>query len=134
MAKSALVTGGAGLIGSHVVDLLVREGWRVRALDNLEPQTHRRGKPVWINPKAEFVQGDMRNRDAISAALDGVDVVFHQAAYGGYMPEIAKFVASNGVGTALMLETIRDHRLPVRKVVLASSQAVYNEGAYRCPE
>src|SRR5215475_5315138 len=86
--KHALVTGAAGLIGSHVVDLLVREGWQVRALDNLEPQTHRRGKPAWINPKAEFIQGDMRNCDAITAALDEVDLVFHQAAYGGYMPEI----------------------------------------------
>ena len=57
--KRALVTGGAGLIGSHVVDLLVREGWKVRILDNLEPQTHRRGKPAWINPGAEFVEGDL---------------------------------------------------------------------------
>src|SRR6266550_4169267 len=81
--KHALVTGAAGLIGSHVVDLLVREGWQVRALDNLEPQTHRRGKPAWINPKAEFIQGDMRNRDAITAALDGIEIVLHQAAYGG---------------------------------------------------
>ncbi|HEX3421037.1 MAG TPA: SDR family NAD(P)-dependent oxidoreductase, partial [Candidatus Udaeobacter sp.] len=98
--KRALVTGAAGLIGSHVVDLLVREGWRARALDNLEPQTHRCGKPAWMNPKAEFVQGDMRNRDAITAALDGIDVVFHQAAYGGYMPEIAKYVHVNSLGTA----------------------------------
>jgi dTDP-L-rhamnose 4-epimerase len=60
-------------------------------------------------------------------------VVFHQAAYGGYMPEIAKFVHVNAYGTALLLETIRDRRLPVRKVVVASSQAVYDEGAYRCP-
>src|SRR6266566_5272959 len=79
--KRALVTGAAGLFGSHVVDLLVREGWQVRALDNLEPQTHRRAKPAWINPKDEFIEGDMRNRDAITAALDGIEVVFHQAAY-----------------------------------------------------
>ena len=71
--KHALVTGAAGLIGSHVVDLLVREGWQVRALDNLEPQTHRRGKPAWINSKAEFILGDMRNREAITAALDGIN-------------------------------------------------------------
>src|SRR5205823_25815 len=57
MAKRALVTGGAGLIGSHVVDLLVHEGWRVRALDNLELQTHRRGRPAWINENAEFSEG-----------------------------------------------------------------------------
>src|SRR3954447_9504831 len=132
--KRALVTGAAGLIGSHVVDLLVRDGWQVRALDNLEPQTHRRGKPAWINPKAEFIQGDMRNRDAITAALDNTDVVFHQAAYGGYMPEITKFVHVNSLGTAQMLEVIREKNLPVKKVVVASSQAVYSEGAGDCPK
>ena len=63
---SALVTGGAGLIGSHVADLLVGEGWSVRILDNLEPNTHRRGKPSWINPKTEFIEGDIRNRDTIT--------------------------------------------------------------------
>ena len=55
--KRALVTGGAGLIGSHIVDLLIREGWTVRILDNLEPQTHRNGKPSWVNPQAEFRAG-----------------------------------------------------------------------------
>lgn len=134
MAKRALVTGGAGLIGSHVVDLLVNDGWEVRALDNLEPQTHRRGKPAWINRKAEFVHGDLRDRETIAAALDKIDVVFHQAAYGGYMPEITKFVHVNSLGTAQMLEVIREKALPVRKVVVASSQAVYSEGAGQCPE
>ena len=131
--KRALVTGAAGLIGSHVVDLLMGQGWQVRALDNLEPQTHRRGKPAWINPKAEFIQGDMRYRDAITAALDGIDVVFHQAAYGGYMPEITKFVHVNSLGTAQMLEIIRERNLPIKKIVVASSQAVYSEGAGKCP-
>ena len=132
--KRALVTGAAGLIGSHVVDLLVREGWQVRALDNLEPQTHRRGKPAWINPKAEFIRGDMRDRDAVTAALDGIEVVFHQAAYGGYMPEIAKYVHVNSLGTAQMLEVIREKNLPIKKIVVASSQAVYSEGAGECPK
>src|SRR3954447_6251335 len=132
--KRALVAGAAGLIGSHIVDLLVHEGWQVRALDNLEPQTHRRGKPAWINPKAEFIQGDMRNRDAITAALDAIDVVFHQAAYGGYMPEIAKYVHVNSLGTAQMLEIIREKNLPIKKIVVASSQAVYSEGAGECPK
>jgi dTDP-L-rhamnose 4-epimerase len=128
-----LVTGGAGLIGSHIVDATLAAGWGVRILDNLQRQTHRDGKPSWVPREAEFVQGDVRNRRTWERALEGVDVVFHQAAYGGYMPEIAKFIDSNGVGTALMLETIRDRQLPVRKVVVASSQAVYNEGAYCCP-
>ena len=134
MAKRALVTGGAGLIGSHVVDLLVNNGWEVRVLDNLEPQTHRRGKPAWINAKAEFVHGDLRDRDTIAVALDKIDTVFHQAAYGGYMPEIAKFVHVNSLGTAQMLEVIREKALPVKKIVVASSQAVYSEGAGECPE
>src|SRR5437867_11379493 len=134
MAKRALVTGGAGLIGSHVVDLLVHEGWRVRALDNLELQTHRRGRPAWINPKAEFIKGDMRDRDTITVAIDDIDVVFHQAAYGGYMPEIAKFVHVNSLATAQMLELIRETNLPIQKIIVASSQAVYSEGAGDCPK
>ncbi|HLL75930.1 MAG TPA: SDR family NAD(P)-dependent oxidoreductase, partial [Pyrinomonadaceae bacterium] len=132
--RRALVTGGAGLIGSHVADLLVGEGWSVRVLDNLEPNTHRQGKPAWVNERAEFVRGDVRDRETLRAALEDIDVVFHQAAYGGYMPEIAKYVHVNSYGTALMLETIRDENLPVRKVVVASSQAVYSEGAGRCEE
>ena len=129
----ALVTGGAGLIGSHVTDLLVGEGWKVRILDNIEPNTHRLGKPSWINPKAEFIQGDIRHRETVTSALQDIDVVFHEAAYGGYMPEIAKYVQVNSYGTALMLEVMREQNLPIKKVVVASSQAVYSEGAGMCP-
>jgi dTDP-L-rhamnose 4-epimerase len=132
--KRALVTGGAGLIGSTLVDLLVDEGWTVRILDNLEPQTHKFGKPAWVNPAAEFIQGNVQDYDTMLAALTGIDVVFHEAAYGGYMPEMAKYVLVNSFGTAQMLEIIRDHNLPIKKVVVASSQAVYSEGAAQCPE
>jgi dTDP-L-rhamnose 4-epimerase len=132
--KRALVTGGAGLIGSHIADLLVSEGWTVRVMDNLEPQTHRQGKPGWISDKVEFLEGDMRDREAIAGALQNIDVVFHQAAYGGYMPEIAKYVQVNSFGTALMLEVIREKNFPIQKIVVASSQAVYSEGAGVCPE
>ena len=131
--KRALVTGGAGLIGSHVTDHLIREGWTVRILDNLEAQTHRFGKPGWINEKAEFVQGDLTDRATIRAAMGNIDVIFHQGAYGGYMPEIAKYVYTNSFGTAQMLEVIREDRLPIQKIVVASSQAVYSEGAANCP-
>ncbi len=130
----ALVTGGAGLIGSHVTDLLLAEGWAVRVLDNLEPVTHRGRRPPWLASEAEFANADVRDRVALRTALDGVDVVVHQAAYGGYMPEIAKFVEVNSLGTANLLEIVRDERLPVRKVVVASSQAVYREGAAHCPD
>ncbi len=132
--RRALVTGGAGLIGSHLTDLLVREGWRVRILDNLEPNTHKKGKPSWINPAAEFMEGDLRDRATMTAALQNIDVVFHEAAYGGYMPEIAKYVHVNSFGTAQMLEVIREENLPIQKVVVASSQAVYSEGAGQCPQ
>ena len=133
-AKRALVTGGAGLIGSHLSDLLLREGYTVRILDNLEPNTHRNGRPAWIPPEAEFLRADIRDREAVRSALEDVSVVFHQAAYGGYMPQMAKYVSVNSFGTAQMLETIRDENLPVEKVIVASSQAVYREGAANCPK
>jgi dTDP-L-rhamnose 4-epimerase len=120
------------LIGSHIVDLLVQEGWRVRILDNLEPQTHRKGKPEWIHPAAEFRQGSVQDYETMHSALTDIDIVFHEAAYGGYMPEMAKYVLVNSFGTAQMLEIIRDHKLPIQKVVVASSQAVYSEGAAHC--
>src|SRR5215469_842243 len=136
--KRALVTGGAGLIGSHIVELLQSKDWSVRILDNLEPQTHRNGQPPWLQAAirrgAEFVEGDMRDRQAVETALDGIDVVFHQAAYGGYMPEISKYVAVNSFGTAQLLEIIREKNLGVRKIVVASSQVVYPEGAGECPQ
>jgi dTDP-L-rhamnose 4-epimerase len=132
--KRALVTGGAGLIGSHIVDLLLSEGWTVRILDNLEPNTHKLGKPEWVNPRAEFRQGFVQDYATMQSALEDIDVVWHEAAYGGYMPEMAKYVLVNSFGTAQMLEIIRDHNLPVKKVVVASSQAVYSEGAARCVE
>src|SRR5438067_3551374 len=133
-SKRALVTGGAGLIGSHVADLLRREGWTVRVLDNLEPQTHRRREPAWVSSDAEFIEGDLRDRATMAAALRDINVVFHQAAYGGYMPEIAKYVEVNSFGTAQMLEIIREQKLPVKKFIVASSQAVYSEGAAICAE
>src|SRR6201993_18066 len=136
--KRALVTGGAGLIGSHIVDLLQAQDWSVRILDNLEPQTHRDGKPPWLQAAirngAEFVEGDMRDREVVESALTGIEVVFHQAAYGGYMPEISKYVAVNSLGTAQLLEIIREKNLGVRKIVVASSQVVYPEGAGQCAQ
>ena len=130
--KRALVTGGAGLIGSHIVDLLLQEGWQVRILDNLEPQTHKNGKPSWIHPEADFLHGNVQDYETMFSALTDIDVVFHEAAYGGYMPEMTKYVLVNSFGTAQMLEIIRDHKLPIQKVIVASSQAVYSEGAAQC--
>ena len=136
--KRALVTGGAGLIGSHIVDLLQAQGWSVRVLDNLEAQTHRDGKPPWLQAAiqngAEFVEGDIRDREVVGSALDGIDVVFHEAAYGGYMPEISKYVAVNSLGTAQLLEIVQEKNLRIQKIIVASSQVVYPEGAGECPQ
>lgn len=130
----ALVTGGAGLIGSHCVDQLLERGYEVRILDNLEKPAHLFGKPDWIPPEAEFILGDMRNPDDLAKALDGVHYVCHQAAFGGFVPEISKYIHVNALGTATMLELIVRNRVPIKKVVMASSQAIYGEGKYRCPE
>lgn len=130
----ALVTGGAGFIGSHIVDVLLERGYDVRVFDSLELPTHAAGLPAYLSKDAEFVLGDMRDRDAVRRALSGVDVVLHEAATGGFTPRIADYIAANSLGTAQMLEIIRDEKLPVQKIVVASSVAVYGEGKYRCAQ
>jgi dTDP-L-rhamnose 4-epimerase len=131
---TALVTGGAGLIGSHIVDLLLERGEGVRILDNLDAQTHPRGKPPWIRDETEFVEGDVRDRDLLAQVLEGVDEVYHQAAFGGFTTEISTYYDANSTGTARLFEVIAEQRLQVRKVVAASSQAIYGEGLYACAE
>jgi dTDP-L-rhamnose 4-epimerase len=131
---TALVTGGAGLIGSHIVDLLLERGVTVRILDNLDPQTHPQGAPPWIPNEAEFVEGDVRDRDLLESVLDGVEEIYHQAAFGGFTTEISTYYDANATGTARIFEVIAERGLPVRKVVAASSQAIYGEGMYDCEE
>jgi dTDP-L-rhamnose 4-epimerase len=129
-----LVTGGAGLIGSHTVDALLARGHAVRILDSLELPTHTAGRPTYLAPEAEFIQADVRDRAAVRSALQGIDAVVHLAATGGFTPRLAEYMSVNSVGTAQLLELIRDERLPVRKIVVASSIAVYGESQYRCAE
>jgi dTDP-L-rhamnose 4-epimerase len=107
-------------------------GFELRILDNLEPRVHPKGKPSWVPREAEFIQGDVRDKEALSKALDGVHVVFHEAAYQDYMPDLSKFFHTNTVGTSLIYEVIIEKRLDIKKVIVASSQAVYGEGQYRC--
>jgi dTDP-L-rhamnose 4-epimerase len=130
----ALVTGGAGFIGSHIADALLERGYEVRVLDNLEPRVHPRGRPGYLSQEIEFQMGDVRDKAAVERALDGIEVIFHEAAYQDYMPDYSKFFHSNVVSTALLYEIIREKRIGVRKIILASSQSVYGEGQYRCAE
>ena len=129
-----LVTGGAGFIGSHTVDLLLNKGYEVRILDSLQPRVHPRGKPDYVPKEAEFIQGDVANPGDLAAALTGVDLVFHLAAYQDYLPDFSRFIHTNTESTALLFELIVSDpkRYPVQKIVLASSQAVAGEGKYRC--
>lgn len=129
----ALVTGGAGLIGSHLTDLLIGRGYEVTVLDNLDKQTHPNGIPNWINPKSTFVLGDLRSAKDLEKTLRNVDVVFHQAAFGGFTPELTKYLDVNVTGTGQIFEIIRQQKLQVKKIVIASSQAIYGEGTYHCP-
>jgi dTDP-L-rhamnose 4-epimerase len=127
-----LVTGGAGFIGSHLADRFLRDGWHVRILDSLESRVHPHGLPRYVPARAEFIHGDVTNRATLLAALREVDVVSHQAAYQDYMLDFSRFLEVNAVSTALLFELIIGQRLPVKKIIVASSQAVYGEGQYRC--
>jgi len=130
----ALVTGGAGFIGCHLVYRLLREGFQVRILDNLDPRVHRNGQSYCAPAGVELIRGAVTERHALLAAMNNVDIIFHQAAYQDYMPDFSKFLTVNAVGTSLIYELIVQHRLKIQKVVIASSQAVYGEGQYSCAE
>src|SRR5438552_3683152 len=93
--QNILVTGGAGFIGSHLTDALVDAGHRVRIFDSLVEQVHGDGAPPHLNKAAEFIRGDVCDAEAVRAALDGIDVVYHQAAevgVGQSMYEIVRYV------------------------------------------
>ena len=127
-----LITGGAGFIGSHTTDALIERGDDVVILDNLSKPVHLKGLPSYLNPKAKFILGDVRDPKIFLDALQGVDAVVHLAAYQDYLPDFSTFFSVNAVGTALLYELIVGHKLPVKRVVVAASQAVNGEGLYRC--
>lgn len=134
VASRILITGGAGFIGSHVADVLLARGYRVRVLDNLSEQVHggEHAFPDYLSGEVEAVQGDIRDRGAVERALHGVQAVFHFASMVGVgqsMYQIEKYVDVNNRGTAVLLETLLEN--PVSKLVVASSMSVYGEGLYR---
>jgi dTDP-L-rhamnose 4-epimerase len=129
-----LVTGGAGFIGSHTVDQLLAKGYEVRILDNLQARVHPQGAPDYLPHDAELMVGDVANRDDLGRALGAVDYVMHLAAYQDYMLDFSTFIKVNTMSSALLFELVLERRLPIRKVVFASSQSVAGEGRYRCDE
>jgi dTDP-L-rhamnose 4-epimerase len=131
-----LVTGGAGFIGSHLVDALLEAGERVRVLDNLDALAHPNGRPSHVSAEAELVVGDLRDKGAVERALAGVDRVFHLGGVvgnGESMINARRAVDHNAGGTATLLEAVLARRDRIRRLVAASSMVVYGEGSYRCP-
>jgi dTDP-L-rhamnose 4-epimerase len=136
--RKVLVTGGAGYIGSHLVDALVARDYAVTVLDNLEPQVHRSGTwPSYANAKATYVRGDVRDRAAFEPLVLAADAVVHFGAavsVGQSMYQVDRYVDVNTRGTALLLDILVNKPHKVQKVIVASSIGVYGEGAYRCAE
>ena len=130
-----LITGGAGFIGSHLVDALLKRGHRVVIFDNLEKQVHPEGLPDYLNLKATFIRGDVRNRRELKEAMKDVDVIFHLAAavgVGQSQYQISKYVDINIRGTANLLDILVNETHKVKKLIVASSMSIYGEGLYLC--
>jgi len=135
VVRRVLVTGGAGFIGSHIVDQLIERGVEVVALDVLHPGAHAT-RPAYMHPDAELVIGDVRDVEVVERCLAGVDAVCHQAAMVGLgtdLGDVTDFVSHNDLGTASLLAALHWKGFQGR-LVLASSMVVYGEGRYRCPE
>lgn len=132
-----LVTGGAGFIGSHLTDALIERGHSVRIYDNLTPQVHEQQTPEYLNRKAEFVAGDIRDRDALAKVVKDVEIIFHEASavgVGQSMYQIYEYTDVNALGTANLLDVLANKKHSVRKLVIAASMSEYGEGAYRCDD
>jgi dTDP-L-rhamnose 4-epimerase len=141
MAKTVLITGGAGFIASHCATALLSHGYRVRALDNLDPQIHgpKPKPPNYLDRRVELLVGDIRSPKAVRRALTDADAVLHLAArvgVGQSMYEVADYTDVNSRGTAVLLEAMieRAKRRPFDRLVVASSMSIYGEGRYRASD
>lgn len=128
-----LITGGAGFIGSHTADLLLKKGYKVKILDNLSPSTHFGSWPEHLDSAIEKIKGDVRKKSDLEKALKGTNFVIHLAAFMDLRPEFSQFFETNTKSTALIYELIVKNKLPVKKIIIASSQFVYGEGRWKCP-
>lgn len=138
MADTILITGGAGFIGSHIADALIERGYPVIVYDNLAEQVHGPGaaRPAYLHPDAEFIQGDVRDYEALARALKRATVVFHKAAavgVGQSMYEVRHYVETNTMGAANLLHFVANESHTIRKLIVASSMSCYGEGLYDCP-
>ena len=124
-----LITGGAGFIGSHTADRLLKEGYEVRVLDSLQKPIHD-AIPEYLDERIEFMAGSVTDIRAITEALQGVDYVYHLAAFQDYLPYFSRFVDVNVASTARIYEIIVRDNLPIKKIIVASSQAALGEGLY----
>ncbi|MFC1713108.1 SDR family NAD(P)-dependent oxidoreductase [Candidatus Poribacteria bacterium] len=133
-----LVTGGAGFIGSHITDALIERGHSVRVYDNLTPQVHiQQQVPEYLNKEAEFIEADIRDRNALTKAIEGVEVIFHEASavgVGQSMYQIHKYTDANALGTANLLDILANEKHSVGKLIIAASMSEYGEGAYKCDD
>lgn len=130
----ALVTGGAGFVGSHLVDALLNQGYEVTILDALSQPVHPSAvPPPYVPEVTRFIMGDACDRRALSEALKGADLVFHLAAYQDYRPDYSRYFRVNAESVALLFELLHESPHRVSRVVLVSSQAIYGDGHRLCP-
>jgi len=135
--KNILITGGAGFIGSNLSLKLIEKGYNVTVLDNLSPQIHSENSPLFhsIKDKVNFISGTVLCYDDWKKALEGIDVVVHLAAETGTgqsMYEIEKYTDVNIKGTSIFLDILANEKHSVKKIIVASSRAIYGEGKYSC--